>query len=93
MASVYKENTDENQQLLIRNVLSYQGKPDPSSFSTKKSKTKSGKKKSNSQETPKKDFTFPVPRAPKKGQSSRGSRSRGRGGGPSHRGASARKKN
>ena len=65
VASIYKENTDENQQLLIRNAVSYQGKPNLSSSSTKKSKTKSGKKKSNSQETPKKDFTFPVLRAPK----------------------------
>ena len=92
VASICKENTDENQQLLIRNAVSIQGKPVPSS-STRKSKSKSGKKKPTSQETPKKDFTFPVPRAPKKGQSSRGSSSRGRGGGPSHRGASARKKN
>ena len=92
MASICKENTDENQQLLIRNAVSNQGKPVLSS-STRKSKSKSGKKKPISQETPKKDFTFPVPRAPKKGQSSRGSNSRGRGGGPSHRGASARKKN
>ena len=93
VASICKENTDENQQLLIRNAVSNQGKPNPSSSSTRKSKPKSGKKKSNSQEMPKKDFTFPFPRAPKKGQSSRGSSSRGRGGGPSHRGASARKKN
>ena len=86
-------DTDKNQQLLIlRNAVSYQGKSNLSPSSTKKSKTKSGKKKSYSQETPKKDFTFPVPRAPKKGQSSRGSSSRGRGGGPSHRGASNRKK-
>ena len=93
VASICKENTDENQQLLIRNAVSNQGKPVPSSSSTRKSKSKSGKKKPISQETPKKDFTFPVPRAPKKGQSSRGSNSRGRGGGPSHRGASVRKKN
>ena len=91
VGTIYKENTDENQQLLIRNAVN-QVKPNPSSSSTKKSKTKSGKKKSNSQETPKKDFTFHAPRAPKKGQSSRGSSSKGRGGGPSHRGASARKK-
>ena len=92
VASIYKENTDENQQLLIRNAVN-QVKPYPSSSSTKKSKTKSGKKKSYFQETSKKDFTFHVPRAPKKGKSSRGSSSRGRGGGPSHRRASARKKN
>ena len=92
VGTIYKENTAENQELLIRNAVSYQAKPNPSSSSTKKSKTKSGRKNSNSQERPKKDFTFPVPRAPKKGQSSRGSSSKGRGGGPSHRGASARKK-
>ena len=75
VASICKENTDENQQLLIINAVSNQGKPVPS-FSTRKSKSKPGKKKPISQETPKKDFTFPVPRAPKKGQSSRGSSSR-----------------
>ena len=92
VGTIYKENTAENQETLIRNAVSYQVKPNPSSSSTKKSKTKSGKKKSNSQETPKQDFSFPAPRAPKKGQSSWGSSSKGRGGGPSHRGASARKK-
>ena len=92
VGTIYKENTAENQETLKRNAVSYQVKPNPSSSSTKKSKTKSGKKKSNSQETPKKDFSFPAPRAPKKGQSSRGSSSKGRGGGPSHRGASACKK-
>ena len=91
VGTIYKKNMAENQELLIRNAVSYQAKPNPSSSSTKKSKTKPGKKKSNSQETPKKDFTFPAPRAPKKGQFSRGSSSKGRGGGPSHRGASARK--
>ena len=91
VASICKENTDENQQLLKRNAVSIQGKPVPSS-STRKSKSKSGKKKPTSQETPKKDFTFPVPRTPKKGPSSRGSSSRGRGGGPSPRGASAARK-
>ena len=92
VASICK-NTYENQQLLIRNAVSIQGKPVPSSSSTRKAKSKSGKKKSHAQETPKKDFTFPVPRPPKKSQSPWGSYSRGRGGGPSHRGASARKKN
>ena len=91
VGTIYKENTDENQQLLIRNAVN-QVKPNPSSSSTRKSKTKSGKRKSNSQETPKKDFTFHAPRAPKKGQSSRGSSYKGRGGGRSHRGASSRKK-
>ena len=86
VASICKENTDENQQFLIRNAVSIQGKPVPSSsFSTRKAKSKSGKKKSHAQKTPKKDFTFPVPRPQKKSQSFRGSNSRGRGGGPSHR--------
>ena len=76
---------------ILRNTVN-QVKPNPSSSSTKKSKTKSGKKKSNSQETPKKDFTFHAPRAPRKGQSSRVSGYKGRGGGSSHRGASTRKK-
>ena len=92
VGTIYKENMPENQELLIKNAVSYQVKPNLSSSSTKKTETKSGKKKSNSQETPKKDFNFPAPRAPKKGQSSRGSSSKGRGGGPSHRGASAHKK-
>ena len=90
VGTIYKENKEENQQLLIRNAVN-QVKPNQSS-STKMSKTKSGKKKSISQETPKKDFSFHAPRAPKKGQSSRGSSYKGRGGGPSHRGASSRKK-
>ena len=66
VASICKENTDENQQLLIRNAaVSIQGKP-VSSSSTRKAKSKSGKKKSQAQETPKKDFTFPVPRPQRK---------------------------
>ena len=57
VASICKENTDKNQQLLIRNAaVSIQGKP-VSSSSTRKAKSKSGKKKSQAQETPKKDFT------------------------------------
>ena len=56
VGTIYKENTAENQEALIRNAVSYQAKPNPSS-STRKSKTKSGKKKSKPQETPKKDFS------------------------------------
>ena len=91
VGTIYKENTAENQETFIRNAVSYQAKPNPSSSSTRKSKTKSGKKKSKPQETPKKDFSFPTPRAPKKGQSSRGSSSKVRGSGPSRGGASASK--
>ena len=82
---------NENQETLIRNAVSYSAKPIPSS-SSKKPKAKSGKKKSKPQETPKKDFSFPAHRPPKSGTPYRGSSSRGRGGGPSKRGASAPKK-
>ena len=85
VGTIYKENMTENQETLIRNAV-YQAKPNPSSSSSKKSKSKSGKKKS------KKDFSFPPPRPPKGGTSYRGSSSRGRGGGPSKRGASTPKK-
>ena len=91
VGTIYKENMNENQETLIRNAV-YQAKPNPSSSSSKKSKSKSGKKKSKPQETPKKDFSFQAPRPPKSGTSYRGSSSRGRGGGPSKRGASTPKK-
>ena len=91
VSTIYKENMSENQETLIRNAISYNAKPNPSS-SSKKPKAKSAKKKSKPQETPKKDFSFPAPRPPKRGTSYRGSSSRVRGGGPSHRGASASKK-
>ena len=90
VSTIYKENMTENQETLIRNVVSYSAKPIPSS--SKKPKAKSGKKKSKPQETPKKDFSFPAPRPPKGGTPYRGSSSRGRGGGPFKRGASAPKK-
>ena len=92
IGTIYKENMAENKETLIRNAVSYQAKPNPSSSSSKKPKAKFGKKKSKPQETPKKDFSFPTPRPPKRGTSSRGSSSRGIGGGPSRRGASAPKK-
>ena len=84
VSTIYKENMTENQEILIRNAVSYSAKPVPSS-SSKKPKAKSGKKKSKQQETP-------APRLPKGGTPYRGSGSRGRGGGPSKRGASAPKK-
>ena len=46
VGTIYKENMAENQETLIRNAVSYQAKPNPSFSSSKKSKTKSGKKKS-----------------------------------------------
>ena len=91
VSTIYKENMNENQETLIRNAVSCIAKPMPSSFS-KKPKAKSGKKKPKPQETPKKDFSFPAPRPPKGGTPYRGSSSRGRGGGPSKRGASAPRK-
>ena len=92
IGAIYKENSSENQEILIRNAVSNQAKPNPSSSSSKKPKAKSGKKKPKPRETPKKDFSFPAPRPPKRGPSSRGSSSRGRGGGPSRGGASTSKK-
>ena len=92
IGSIYKENSSENQEILIRNAVSNQAKPNPSSSSSKKPKAKSGKKKPKPRETPIKDFSFPTPRPPKRGPSSWGSSSRGRGGGPSRGGASASKK-
>ena len=92
VGAIYKDNMAENQETLITNAVSYQSKPNPSSSSSKKPKAKFGKKKTKPQETPKKDFAFTAPRPPKKGQPFRGSSSRGRGGGPSHRGASTPKK-
>ena len=92
IGAIYKENSSENQEILIRNAVSNQAKPNPSSFASKKPKAKSGKKKPKPRETPKKDFSFPAPRPTKRGTSYRGSSSRGRGCGPSHRGASAPKK-
>ena len=50
VGTIYKENTAENQETLIRNAVSYQAKPNPSSSSSRKFKTKSGKKKSKPQE-------------------------------------------
>ena len=92
VGAIYKDNMAENQETLITNAVSYQAKPNPSSSSSKKPKAKSGKKKTKPQETPKKDFAFTAPKPPKKGPPFRGSSSRGRGGGPSHRGASTPKK-
>ena len=82
----------ENQETLIRNAVSYQAKPNPSASSKKRKLSGASKRKTKPQETPRKDFSFPTPRPPKRGTSSRGSSSRGRGGGLSHRGASAPKK-
>ena len=92
IGTIYKENSSENQEILMRNAVSNQAKPNQLSSSSKKPKAKFGKKKPKPRETPKKDLSFPTPRPPKRGPSSRGSSSRGRGGGPSHGGASASKK-
>ena len=75
IGSIYKENMSENQEILIRNAVSYQAKPNPSSSSPRKHKRGSGKNKTKPQETPKKDFSFPTPRPLKRGSSSRGSSS------------------
>ena len=90
--AIFKVNMAENQKTLIRNAVSYQAKPNPSASSKKRESFGASKRKNKPQETSKKDFSFPIPRPPKRGSSSRGSSSRGRGGGPSHGGASASKK-
>ena len=93
IGAIYKENMSENQEILIKKVVSNQAKPKPSSSSSRMRKARgSGKNKTKPQETPKKDFSFPTLRPPKRGPSSRGSSSRGRAAGPSHGGASASKK-
>ena len=67
IGSIYKENMSENQEILIRNAVSYQAKPNPSSSSSRRRKPRAtGKNKTKPQETPKKDFFFPTPRPPKK---------------------------
>ena len=57
IGSIYKENMSENQEILIRNDVSYQAKPNPSSSSCRRRKPRAtGKNKTKPQETPKKDF-------------------------------------
>ena len=85
---------DENHKILVKKAVTNQAKPNPSSASSSSSKpkAKSGKNKTKSQETPKKDFPFLSSRPPRRGPTSRGSSSRGRGAGPSHGGASTSRK-
>ena len=86
ISDIYKENVTENQERLVKKAVNYQAKPNPPAVSSRKPKAKSGKNKPKTQETPKKDFPF-VP--PSGRNAPRGSGSRGRGAGPSRRGASA----
>ena len=58
IGSIYKENSSENQEILIRNAVSNQAKPNPLSSSSKKPKAKSGKKKPKPRETPKRTSPF-----------------------------------
>ena len=92
ISDIYKENVTENQELLVKKAVNYQAKPNPPHATSRKPKAKSGKNKPKTQETPKKDFSFPPPRPPHGRNASRGSGSRGRGAGPSLRGASASRK-
>ena len=69
VGAIYKENMAENQETLIRNAVTYQAKPNPSSSSSSSKGRKPngpGKKKTKPQETPKKDFSFATPRPLKK---------------------------
>ena len=79
----------ENQERLVKKAVNYQAKPNPPAVSSRKPKAKSGKNKPKTQETPMKDFPFVPPRPPRGRNAPRGSGSRGRGAGPSRRGASA----
>ena len=92
IGAIYKENMSENQEILIKKVVTNQAKPNRSSSSSRKPKAKSGENKTKTQETHKKDFPFITTRPPRRGPSSRGSSSRGRGAGPSRGGAFASKK-
>ena len=89
ISNIYKENMTENQERLVKKAVNYQAKPKPPAVSSRKPKAKSGKNKPKTQETPKKDFPFVPPRPPRGRNAPRGSGSRGRGAGPSRRGASA----
>ena len=89
ISDIYKENVTENQERLVKKAVNYQAKPNPPAVSSRKPKAKSGKNKPKTQETPKKDFPFVPPRPPHGRNAPRGSGSRGRGAGPSRRGASA----
>ena len=92
IGAIYKENVNENHEILVKKAVSNQVKPNPSSSSSRKPKAKFGKNKTKPQETPKKDFPFPSPRPPRRKPSSHGSSSRGRGAGPSRGGASIPRK-
>ena len=50
----------ENHEILVKKAASNQAKPNPSSSSSRKPKAKFGKNKTKPQETPKKDFPFPL---------------------------------
>ena len=89
VSDIYKENVTENQERLVKKAVNYQAKPNPPAGSSRKPKAKSGKNKPKTQETPKKDFPFVPPRPPRGRNTPRGSGFRGRGAGPSRRGASA----
>ena len=89
ISDIYKEKVTENQERLVKKAVNYQAKPNPPAVSSRKPKAKSGKNKPKTQETPKKDFPFVPPRPPRGRNAPRGSGSRGRGTGPSRRGASA----
>ena len=82
----------EKHEILVKKAVTNQAKPNPSSSSSRKPRAKSGKNKTKSQEIPKKDFSFPSSRPPRRGPSSRGSSSKGRGADPSRGGASTSRK-
>ena len=58
IGTIYKEICSENQEILIRNAVSNQAKPNPSSSSSKKPKAKFGKKKPKPQRLLKRTSPF-----------------------------------
>ena len=67
--AVYKENVAEIQETLVKKAIINQAKPNPSSSSSssRSHKAISGKNKTKSQETPKKDSSFFSSRLPCRG--------------------------
>ena len=65
--AVYKENVAEIHETLVKKAIINQAKPNPSSSSSRSHKAISGKNKTKSQETPKKDSSFFSSRLPRRG--------------------------
>ena len=91
---IYRENTDSNREDLVNNAASQLSKlAKLSSFTKPKQRPQKKKNTPKEQETPKpQPASSSQPSRPRGGNSYRGSSFKGRGGGPSHRGASSSRK-